>query len=153
VSSSGNCTDSCNLPPLKRPAEPRVAATRSAYSAKASGGTSSARAINSSTGMLGRLRPETRFARWPVLIAAGVIATYHDELIPSRRLEAAIDNFPLQQLRWLTSRHPIADTQAAEPHNSSSFRAWLRSIIGLMSTTRFIVHQNPQHTLAGQGFV
>lgn len=34
------------------------------------------------------------------LIAAGVIATYDDELIPSRRLEAAIDNFPLQQLRW-----------------------------------------------------
>jgi hypothetical protein len=33
------------------------------------------------------------------LIAAGVIATYDDELMPSRRLEAAIDNFQLQQLR------------------------------------------------------
>jgi hypothetical protein len=34
------------------------------------------------------------------LIAAGIIATYDDELIPSRRLETAIDNFPLQLLRW-----------------------------------------------------
>jgi transcriptional regulator with XRE-family HTH domain len=34
------------------------------------------------------------------LIAAGVIVSYHDELAPSQRLEAAIDNFPLQQLRW-----------------------------------------------------
>jgi len=33
------------------------------------------------------------------LIAAGVIATYDDELMPSRRLEAAIDNFQLQRLR------------------------------------------------------
>jgi DNA-binding XRE family transcriptional regulator len=34
------------------------------------------------------------------LIAAGVIATYDDELMPSRRLETAIDNFPVQQLSW-----------------------------------------------------
>jgi hypothetical protein len=34
------------------------------------------------------------------LIAAGVIVSCHDELTPSERLEAAIDNFPLQQLRW-----------------------------------------------------
>lgn len=33
------------------------------------------------------------------LIAAGVIATYDGELMPSRRLEAAMDNFQLQRLR------------------------------------------------------
>jgi hypothetical protein len=37
--------------------------------------------------------------RPPSLIAAGIIASYDDELIPSRRLETAIDNFPLQHLR------------------------------------------------------
>jgi hypothetical protein len=51
--------------------------------------------------------------RWS-FCAAGIIATYDDELIPSRCLETAIDNFLLQQLRW---GHPGCRSLTTMPPN------------------------------------
>jgi hypothetical protein len=48
------------------------------------------------------------------LIVAGIVASYGDQLMPSRHLETAIDNFPFQQLRW---RRPGCRSLTTVPPN------------------------------------